>query len=188
MWARAWGVAGRPLEIATVVPLSALSPPTPSLSLCLSLPLSKTRTTAFVSSQLPPSLALCADESSDNCDSRGASQELVLHQRFLGNVGVNSWLFKMAVSFCITLHPSSFQDPWWDWGERAAQNAHGGANKMPEDLGKNQLFPEPTPLPPDSSLFPWAPCPWGLYVGQYYPYPRATLLPTIQQVCVTSKP
>ena len=60
----------------------------------------------------------------------------------------------MAVSFCITLHPSSFQDLWWDWGERAAQNAHGGANKMPEDLGKDQLFPEPTPLPPDSSLIP----------------------------------
>ena len=28
----------------------------------------------------------------------------------------------------------------------------GEENKMPEDLGKDQRFPEPIPLPPDSSL------------------------------------
>lgn len=86
--------------------LFALSPPTPSLSLCLSSPLSKMRTTAFVSSQLPPSLALCADESSNSCDSRGASRELVLHQRFLGNVGEKQLAFQNG---CFILHYSSPQ-------------------------------------------------------------------------------
>ena len=141
MWARAWGAAGRPLETATVVPLFALSPPTPSLSLCLSLPLSKTRTTAFVSSQLLLSLALCADESSDSCDSRGASQELVLHQRFLGNIGVKQLASQNG---CFILHYSS---PQLFPGYMMRLG-----NRMPEDLGEDQLSPEPAPLPPDSSL------------------------------------
>ena len=121
--------------------LFALSPPTPSLSLCLSLPLSKMRTTAFVSSQLPLSLALCADESSDSCDSRGASQELVLHQRFLGNIGVKQLAYQDG---CCILHYSS---PQLFPGYMMRLG-----NRMQEDLGEDQLSPGPAPLPQDSSL------------------------------------
>lgn len=110
---------------------------------------SKMRTTAFVSSQLPLSLALCADESSDSCDSRGASQELVLHQWFLGNIGVkqlascSKWLFHFALLFTPALsriHDEiGEQDDRRPGGRPVVPRAHSPAPRQLFDL--------------------WAPCP-----------------------------
>lgn len=75
-----------------------------------SVHLSKMRTTAFVSSPTPPSLALCVDESSDSCDSRGASRtgftSKVSWECRSETAGFSKWLVRFAL-----LHLSSFQDP-----------------------------------------------------------------------------
>lgn len=120
--------------------LFALSAPIPrwaSASVYLSLKWGQPH--VFLPSSLHPLHS--ADESSDSRDSRGASQELVLHQRFLGDIGEKQLAFQNS---CFILHYSS---PQLFPGYMMRLG-----NRMPEDLGEDQLSPEPTPLPPDSSL------------------------------------